>query len=427
LGIGYIGIEETGTTGSYANLPVRLYNKGLSNIVGYSLWFNRTSSSASNPARLIFGGIDTNQFYGTLETVPISMTKLQYQLVTLQMSSMTLTTNSNKTTNLTTSPLTVVLDSGTSGLVFSPNILTRIGTLLGAVNDTSIGGYYVQKYSELHNKTTIDVAFGTMNISIPVSDLVVQYNDTHAFLNLLSSTEVDNVQVIGLPFFRNAYTVYDYSHNQVSLAPLVHHATTANVTAISENGAAGLTGKAFPGTESTSGGGLSTGAEAGIGVGVGLGALIILGLLAFFFWRRHRQKRAAPGAEDDDATLGHKAELPAAERERQMAEKDGSGPRHLGKGELPGTMQPPPAELYPGVNGQTRAEALTPQELPGDVPKPLELATDFNTAGHAHDREPMVSDSAVSDLSGTTPGRGAPDDLSHVSPQSRRGASSSRS
>lgn len=68
-------------------------------------------------------------------------------------------------------------------------------------------------------------------------------------------------------YLSNAYTVFDYSHNQVSLAPLVKEATTPNVTAIDENGVASLSSVAAAGEESDRSGGLSMGAKAGIGIG----------------------------------------------------------------------------------------------------------------------------------------------------------------
>ena len=207
MGIGYIGLEQS--QNSYANLPVRLFNKGLIDIVGYSLWFKSGNSST---AKLIFGGVDTNRFYGALETVPISMEQLQYQLVTVELSGITVTT-SNQTTNITDSPKTVILDSGTPSFVLGTKQLSKLGFQLGAVDDTS-GGGYVKRYTELDNTTTIDFTFGGTNISVPVSDLVIPYNDMFAFLNILPSATT-GIDIVGLPFFRNAYTVFDYSHNRL--------------------------------------------------------------------------------------------------------------------------------------------------------------------------------------------------------------------
>ncbi|KIX06665.1 uncharacterized protein Z518_04641 [Rhinocladiella mackenziei CBS 650.93] len=399
LGIGYIGLEQSKS--SYANLPVRMFNKGLSNIVGYSLWFQRPSKSSSSTARLVFGGIDTNQFYGTLETIPIDMKQLQYQYVTVQLSGLAVTTG-NQTTNITNSPRDIVLDSGTTSLVLRSKQVSKIGDLIGAINDTSIGGYYVKKYAELDNSTVVNLRFGATNISVPLPDLVLAYNDTWALLDVFASPDPSGIEILGLPFFRNAYTVFDYSHNQVSLAPLVHGNTASNVTMINQNGVAGLTGVSL--SDNSSGGdGLSTGAKAGIGVGVALGVLLILGLILFFSFRHRRSKRKAAAKDDNPNGMG-KAELPAAENERPLAEEYGSNLPHQPGGELSGSVQPPPAELYPGLgNSGKDGQHFEPQELLGDVPRPQELATEHNLSGAGEQRG--VTDSAVSDLSGATPSR----------------------
>lgn len=117
MGIGYDGLEQTGSGKSYANLPYRMFDKGLSKVIGYSLFFNRANASADNPGRVIFGGVDTNKFYGTMGTVPISMSQLEYQYVTVQMEGMTVTTSNGTTSNITNKANSVVLDSGTSSLV----------------------------------------------------------------------------------------------------------------------------------------------------------------------------------------------------------------------------------------------------------------------------------------------------------------------
>ena len=73
--------------------------------------------------------------------------------------------------------------------------------------------------------------------------------------------------------------------------------------------------------------GLSSGAQAGIGVGVALGALVVLGTLGFFFWRRRRRQRIGGARPDMPPELDDKQAPP---------------------GELDGTARPP-GEL-PGDN-----------------------------------------------------------------------------
>ncbi|KAK8100154.1 hypothetical protein PG999_010528 [Apiospora kogelbergensis] len=50
--------------------------------------------------------------------------------------------------------------------------------------------------------------------------------------------------------------------------------------------------------EAAGSGGLSSGASVGIGVGVGLGAAVILAVVAFLLWRRHRRNKSVGLADD---------------------------------------------------------------------------------------------------------------------------------
>lgn len=437
LGIGYVGIEASALAShiTYANLPARMYNEGISNIIGYSLWFNTAndSISPSDSAKLVFGGVDTNQFYGTLETLPIEQLELQYLLIGIQLDRLSVTNTSSQDTTNVTNNFNIILESSSTSFIFKSNRTEKIVSALGFPTThtySTIGfSWYIEEYSKMDNSTTLDFTFGTTTISVPISEMIVPFNHTWGALNILASDTI-GVEVLSLPFFRNAYTVFDYSHNQVSLAPLVRGNTESNITAISENGVVGLTGVSAS-SSTGGGGGLSGGAKAGIAVGVILGVGLVLACLAFYFLRRRRQRRAAAGEE----TFPGKAELPAAEAERNIVEKDGT--THGDRVEAPGDTKAPvelspgldgkdgrffdPQELSPGLDGNP-SKNFGPQELPGDTPKPLEMPTAFNRresevkGTHKEGPSPL---SEISDLSGATAARET--DLgSTVSPEKSR-------
>lgn len=115
-------------------------------------------------------------------------------------------------------------------------------------------------------------------------------------------------------------------------------------------------------TPQSSSGGLSTGAQAGIGVGAAVGALLVLGAIGFFFWRRRQSSRKYK---------------PTAQSEETFYDKDhkiDSGYPAQQRSELPGERemaQAPdvyarPAELDPQVRYELGAETA---ELDGDRPK----------------------------------------------------------
>ena len=369
--MGYVDLEVTTT--QYANLPYRLYTQGISNIIGYSMWW---AGPTSTKGKLAFGGIDTGKFNGTLETLPTlvdSSNELDHDFVTFQMSRASITLN-GVTTYFTEASIKVVADSGTTSLYLPDALYTQMTKFLGAVYDSTVG-FPVQEYSTLKNGSTIDFGFGSTTIPIPLSQLLYPLNDTYAAI-FIGSSQGLGINILGVPLFRNAYVVFDYSHNQVSLAPVVY-SNVSNVTTINQNGVAGLTSTASSGTSSgSSGGGLSSGAKVGIGLGVGLGVALLIGLLAaWLFLRRRKRRRGAveeAKAGPDSDQFG-KAELPATTAAVPSHEKselaDGQKAPQL---ELEGQNEPHKAELEAERNQQPPAELL------GSVPEPKEMATPHN-------------------------------------------------
>ena len=369
--MGYIDLEST--TKQYANLPYRLYTQGVSNIIGYSMWW---AGPTSTKGKLAFGGIDTGKFNGTLETLPTlvdSSDQLVHDFVTFQMSRASVTLN-GVTTNFTESSIKVVADSGTTALYLPDALYTQIVKFLGATYDSTVG-FPVQEYATLKNGSTIDFTFGSTTIPIPLSQLLYPWNNTYAAI-FLGSGQSAGINILGVPLFRNAYVVFDYSHNQVSLAPVVY-SDVSNVTTINQNGVAGLTSTANSGaSSSSSGGGLSSGAKVGIGLGVGLGVGLLIGLLAAWLFLRRRKRRTRTVEEakaGPDSDQFGKAELPATTAAVPNHEKselaDGQKAPQL---ELEGQNEPHKAELEAERNQQPPAELL------GSVPEPKEMATPHN-------------------------------------------------
>ena len=69
-----------------------------------------------------------------------------------------------------------------------------------------------------------------------MSELVFSFNSfngTSCYLAIASSSDVS---ILGVAFFRNAYIIYDFTHQQVSVAPANFYSTTDNVTAIGAGG-----------------------------------------------------------------------------------------------------------------------------------------------------------------------------------------------
>lgn len=289
-------------------MPLRLYNNGVSNIVGYSIWFDGPDKTTG---KLAFGAIDTGRFSGVLETLPIqlsSSTSLSYTFATIQMTAMS-ASKSGIITNFTGAAIPVQADTGSSAFGLPSNLFTQLVVAIGAVMDQSVRLPVIKK-SDYTNDTILMLTFGSTTIHVPVDDFAYSINSTWIGFLLAAST---NEYYLGIPFFRNALVIFDYSHNQVSLAPSVA-SSTSNLTKISQNGVAGLASTAQIAVNSTgnstsnntttnthpsalpsqsSNGGLTTASKIGIGVGIGLGIPIILALVAgiVFLRRKHRNEQ----------------------------------------------------------------------------------------------------------------------------------------
>lgn len=72
LGIGYqINEVQVGRAGkaAYNNLPAQLVADGAIQSSAFSLWLNDLSASTGS---ILFGGVDTSKYHGSLETLPSS-------------------------------------------------------------------------------------------------------------------------------------------------------------------------------------------------------------------------------------------------------------------------------------------------------------------------------------------------------------------
>jgi hypothetical protein len=268
-----------------------MYNQSLIDCIAYSLWLDSVDSLKG---QLILGGVDTGKFLGTLETVPVVMNDLQYKYVSIEMQGLAITLGDNTTINLHDGPLQVSPDSGTTEILLPSNVTNAIYEYIGATYDDNLG-VAVLDCDKADIATTLDFTIGSTIISVPLGDLLIA--DSGAPKNescavLLGSSDDLGLSLLGIAFIRQSYIVYDFSHNQLSVAQANFNTTTNNVTAIGPNGVIGLQGVTVGSpTSSTSTDtphGLSTGAKAGIGGGVAAGALLLLVVIAILFLGRRR-------------------------------------------------------------------------------------------------------------------------------------------
>jgi hypothetical protein len=87
----------------------------------YSLWLDDLEA---NTGSILFGGIDTQKFHGTLSTLPIQQEFSTFAEFLITLSGVSLTQNGQTQTLSQNLPTAVLLDSGSS-LTYLPNDLTQ--------------------------------------------------------------------------------------------------------------------------------------------------------------------------------------------------------------------------------------------------------------------------------------------------------------
>ncbi|PMD22812.1 acid protease [Hyaloscypha hepaticicola] len=291
LGLGYDTLE--GATTKYASFIDQLVLQGIINTKAFSLYLNDLSSSTGN---LLFGGIDTEKFTGTLQTLPLipstpNGTIVYYGValtaVSVVSSDTTQTYNltSNASDGSTVPEIGVVMDSGSVFTYLPTATVQSMYNLLGAVQ-SPLASYYVFVDCSLLTPatgpvTTIDFQFTGPTgpiISVPLNEMVfplsdyaeiadhisalgtLPFEDTCMF-GLLGADEAGGASVLGDTFLRSAYLVYDLDSNSIGIAQTVFNSTSSNVVefAAGQSGFPVVSGVSSSHTSSATG--LSTGSE----------------------------------------------------------------------------------------------------------------------------------------------------------------------
>lgn len=241
MGIGY-DTDEAATT-VYSSVIDNMVSQGLIATKAYSLWLNELTASTGS---ILFGGIDTAKYHGTLVAVPIEAGSFGVRnSFTVALSSISSTiSGTNSTLSTTVTP--VILDSGTT-LTYLPDSITEsIFKAFNVQSDESGDAFIDCSYGT--SSDYINYSFGGTGgptISVPLSELVFDEGITGADFQSgqapfsstclfgMASSGTTGTNLLGDTFLRSAYVVYDISLNQVALAQTNFDATGSSVTEIS--------------------------------------------------------------------------------------------------------------------------------------------------------------------------------------------------
>jgi len=332
MGIGYDSGEATSNL-TYPNFLDELILDGYINSKAYSLWLNDLESSTGC---ILFGGIDTQKYYGTLYSMPIHLSSTGlYDAFNVLITAISLTPQIGSNIALTNSSFSevVLLESSTTLIYLPDNIVDQIYSIFN-VSTVDECPWVDCKFA---NSSFMSVAFESGSvIDIPYTEIIFKSgvpNPLPAVLQDLTFSDVcyfaiqpagSSPNILGQFFLRSAYVVYDLTNNRIGIAQSLFNATRSNIIEIGPGGASipQSTGVSSPvpsaTNPSTSSGspGTPMGPSAStspsqptqtgksnhavaIGVGVSVPIVLILAVIVgfCFWWRRRKQSQFEIGHE----------------------------------------------------------------------------------------------------------------------------------
>lgn len=232
LGIGYtINEVQVNRAGGkpYSNLPQLLADNGDINSNAYSLWLNDLDASTGS---ILFGGVDTEKFTGTLSTLPIIAEQGNiYAEFVIALTA--LGRNGEQGSVFKDQNVPVLLDSGSSLMYLPDNVVSTLYSTYSAQYDQSQGAAFVD-CSLADQDGSLDFTFSGVQISVPLNELVIVagYSRRQPICILGVGPAGDSVCVLGDTFLRSAYVVYDLENNEISLAQTRFNATQSSIQEI---------------------------------------------------------------------------------------------------------------------------------------------------------------------------------------------------
>uniref|UniRef100_A0A670ZBA4 pepsin A n=1 Tax=Pseudonaja textilis TaxID=8673 RepID=A0A670ZBA4_PSETE len=201
LGLAYPRLSASGATPVFDNMM----SEGL---VSQDLFSVFLSSDGQQGSFVMFGGIDSSYYTGSLNWVPLSA-ELYWQIT---LDSITV----NGQTIACSGGCQAIVDTGTSLLVGPPNGIANIQNFIGGSQDSNGQVINCNAINELP-----DIVFTINGIQYPVpaSAYIRQYQSycMSGFENIAFQSDL---WILGDIFIRQYYCVFDRANNQVGLAPV---------------------------------------------------------------------------------------------------------------------------------------------------------------------------------------------------------------
>ncbi|ODQ65686.1 acid protease [Nadsonia fulvescens var. elongata DSM 6958] len=241
LGIGFEGLESTYNTTAeslYPNLPQELYLRNYTQAVAYSLYLDNADSQEGH---ILFGGVDHNNYNGTLTTVPL-VNKYDTEFVknpvefTISLNGLSLQADNTYYDVYNTTSL-ALLDSGTSLSYLPVSAVSHLVKAFGATYFSSVGLYVMPCTDD--QSIFLNFNFTGAVIKVPLTELLIPLQTNLGVPLLFHSgyevcaiglSPVHDISdvILGDTFLRSAYVVYDLENYEISLAQANFNADSDN-------------------------------------------------------------------------------------------------------------------------------------------------------------------------------------------------------
>ncbi|KAI5303456.1 replication factor C subunit 4 [Ascosphaera pollenicola] len=243
FGIGYpaneVYLQKAGTK-PYANLPQALVDEGLINSRAYSLYLD---SVYADKGQILFGGVDTEKFQGTLQTVPLTKPSSGvYVEFAVDLTSINITQDGTES-KIMTGAVPCVLDSGSTFNNLPSKLVASMNKKLNGFYDSQLG-IDVVPCSAMNSEDSMTFSFSGADIKVPLNQMILEpstlgmsslTDDSGNQMCIFGTVPLDSdssTAILGDTFLRAAYLVYDLDNNEISFANANMNATKSNILEI---------------------------------------------------------------------------------------------------------------------------------------------------------------------------------------------------
>lgn len=209
-GQGVLGIGDKNTESSntpYDNLPWALAKNGITPKASYSLFLGPDGGQGS----LIFGGIDTDKYLGTLQKYPIDTASgpgLYVNVASISVDGKSFSSNQP-----------YVLDSGTSLGFVQQDVQDYLDQIFKPTLVKQGDITYRQVSCDQPTDKYISFNFGQNTVSLSYADAIENDGSGQC---LLGFTSYNNNNILGDVFLRKAYVYYDLTDQSISIAQALY-------------------------------------------------------------------------------------------------------------------------------------------------------------------------------------------------------------